>query len=60
MMLVLTVKEGERVRLKDDTGQVIHVMLVTALHEKAKLGIDAPDTVEILRESLVAKERRTI
>ena len=56
-MLVLTVKDGERVRLKDDTGQIIHVMLVMALSGKAKLGIDAPDTVEILRESLVGKER---
>jgi carbon storage regulator CsrA len=58
-MLVLTVKDGERIRLRDDTGQIIHVMLVSTSHGKAKLGIDAPDTVEILRESLVEKERRT-
>jgi carbon storage regulator CsrA len=57
-MLVLTVKEGSRIRLKDDTGQVIHVMLVSTGQGKAKLGIEAPDTVEILREALV-NERRT-
>ena len=60
-MLVLTVKDGERIRLKDGTGQIIHVMLVSTSHGKAKLGIEAPDTVEILRESLVVQnERRTI
>ena len=57
-MLVLTVKEGSRIRLKDDTGQVIHVMLVSTGQGKAKIGIEAPDTVEILREALV-NERRT-
>jgi len=55
-MLVLTVKDGERIRLKDDTGQIIHVMLVSTSHGKAKIGIEAPETVEILRESLVSKE----
>ena len=55
-MLVLTVKDGERVRLRDDTGQTIHVMLVTSDKGRAKIGIDAPETVEILRESLIGKE----
>ena len=55
-MLVLTVKDGERIRLKDDTGQIIHVMLVSTAQGKAKIGIEAPETVEILRESLVSKE----
>ena len=55
-MLVLTVKDGERIRLKDDTGQVIYVMLVSTGQGKAKIGIEAPETVEILRESLVSKE----
>ena len=54
-MLVLTVKDGERIRLKDDTGQVIHVMLVSTGQGKAKIGIEAPDTVEILREALVGR-----
>jgi len=56
-MLVLSVKEGERIRLKDDTGQIIHVMLVSTSQGKAKLGIEAPDTVEILREALVSERR---
>ena len=54
-MLVLTVKEGSRIRLKDDTGQVIYVMLVSTGQGKAKIGIEAPDTVEILREALVGR-----
>jgi carbon storage regulator CsrA len=55
-MLVLTVKDGERIRLRDDTGQIIHVSVVMSAKGRAKIGIDAPETVEIMRESLVRKE----
>jgi sRNA-binding carbon storage regulator CsrA len=54
-MLVLTIKDGERIRLKDNSGQVIHVMLVASGNGRAKLGIEAPKTVEILWESLVTE-----
>jgi carbon storage regulator CsrA len=55
-MLVLTVKDGERIRLKDDTDQIIHITLVASSQGRSKIGLDAPETVEILRESLVRKE----
>ncbi len=58
-MLVLTVKDGERVYLKMPGGD-IEVVVVAGSQGKAKLGIEAPRAVEILRESLVEKERKTI
>ena len=59
MMLVLTVKDGERVYLKMPSGD-IEVVVVAGSQGKAKIGIEAPRSVEILRESLVEKERKTI
>jgi carbon storage regulator CsrA len=59
-MLVVTVKRGESVILTDEkTGERTVVMLCSADRDKAKIGIEAPDHVEILRESLtIGREDR--
>ena len=54
-MLVLTVKDGERVFQKTPHGGDSEVVVVSGSQGKAKLGIEAPSHVEILRESLVDK-----
>ena len=56
-MLVLTVKTGERVILKDvEHGTEMSVMLCRADNDKAKIGIEAPREVSILRESLALED----
>lgn len=52
-MLVLSRKEGERIRLGDSI--VITVVGVTG--DKVRVGVDAPNTVVVLREELQPYER---
>ena len=53
-MLVLTVRDNGRVLLTDSDGRVSTVTLIRAWDGKAKLGIDAPRDVEILRGEVAA------
>ena len=47
-MLILTRKEDEKILIDDN----IEISVVEIKGNKVKLGIDAPDEVEILREEL--------
>lgn len=55
-MLVLTRKEGEKIRIGDDI--VISVVRVNG--DKVRIGIEAPTSMTILRDELKAKERPII
>ena len=50
-MLILTRKQDESVIIGDD----IKVMVISDRHGQVKLGIDAPDDVEIWREEIYEK-----
>jgi sRNA-binding carbon storage regulator CsrA len=52
-MLVLTVKDGERVILQTESGELITVLLSSSKDGRAKLGFEAPGSVSILREKLI-------
>ena len=52
-MLVLTVKDGERVILQTESGEQITVILASSKDGRAKLGFEAPVSVSILREKLI-------
>jgi sRNA-binding carbon storage regulator CsrA len=59
-MLVLTVKVGEPLRLRDTrNGEATWVMVMGTTPGKARLAIDAPAHVEILRGDLLAREGAT-
>jgi carbon storage regulator CsrA len=59
-MLVLTVKAGEPLRLRDTrNGEATWVRVVRATDGKVRLAIDAPAHVEILRGELLAREGAT-
>jgi sRNA-binding carbon storage regulator CsrA len=59
-MLVLTVKVGEPLRLRDTrNGEATWVMVMGTTPGKAKLAINAPAHVEILRGDLLAREGAT-
>lgn len=47
-MLVLSRKEGERIRIGDD----IVVMVVRTGGDKVRIGIEAPQTMVVLRDEL--------
>ena len=51
-MLVLNIKDGESVLLRDEQGMEIRVLLFSVGRRQAKLGITAPDNVTILRAAL--------
>ena len=51
-MLVLSRKEGEKIRIGDD----IVIMLVRQDGDKVKIGIDAPPDMLILSEELQSRE----
>ena len=53
-MLVLSRKEGQRIRLGDSI--VITVVGVTG--DKVRVGVEAPDSVVVLREELQPFERK--
>ena len=58
-MLVLTRKYGERVCLSLPNGDKMWVSVEFVGSHNVKLGIDAPSSVEILREELVKEEHDT-
>lgn len=51
-MLILTRREGETVVLDDD----IRITIRAIKGKQVKVGIDAPDDVEIIREELLDME----
>jgi sRNA-binding carbon storage regulator CsrA len=60
MALVLTLKAGERLRLRDTrSGEETWVTVVRSNNSTARLAIDAPPLVEILREELLARDGAT-
>jgi sRNA-binding carbon storage regulator CsrA len=60
MALVLTLKAGERLRLRDTrSGEETWVTVVRSNSSTARLAIDAPAHVEILRGDLLAREGAT-
>ena len=52
-MLILTVKEGEKIFIGDKTT----IKVVEIRGAQIKLGIEAPDDVSILREKLAKAEK---
>ena len=59
-ILAVTLKNGERLRLRDRrTGEITWVMLIRGNDGKARVGIDAPPDVEIVREELLARSGTT-
>ena len=56
-MLILSVREGERVLLRDDNGtESVVVVVAVRSGKEIKLGFDAPSTVKILREKLITEK----
>jgi carbon storage regulator CsrA len=55
-MLVLTRREGERVRIRTPDGTEIWVVLVQTERGKARLGIQAPLACEVQREENLTKQ----
>ena len=54
-MLAVTLRNGERIRLRDRrTGEVTWVMVLRGNDGKARIGIDASADVDIVREELLA------
>jgi carbon storage regulator CsrA len=58
-MLVLSRKLGERVCLFLPSGETIWISVETKGRHNVKLGIDAPENVEVLREELVEEKYGT-
>jgi carbon storage regulator CsrA len=58
-MLVLSRKNGERVCFRLPSGDKIWISVEFVGSHNVKLGIDAPDNVEILREELVKETNGT-
>lgn len=59
-MLAVTLRNGERVRLRDRrTGEVTWVMVLRRNDGKARIGIDASADVDIVREELLARSGTT-
>jgi sRNA-binding carbon storage regulator CsrA len=54
-MLAITLKNGERVRLRDAAGRDTWVMVIRSTDGKVRIGIDAPPDVDIAREELLAR-----
>ncbi len=51
-MLVLQLKDGESLVLTDDKGMRIQVVLCRTGNAKAKLGVNAPSQVRVMRSTL--------
>ena len=58
-MLILSRKLGERVCLHLPSGDDVWISLEFIGSRNIKLGIDAPSTVEVLREELVEERHGT-
>ncbi len=50
-MLILTRKPGESIQIGDD----IKITVLDDKHNQVKIGIEAPDDIEIWREEIYAK-----
>ena len=55
-MLVLTRKIGERLILTTEQGERIEILLIAARCDKAKVGVEAPQSVKVMREELIQTE----
>lgn len=56
-MLVLSRKPNEKIVLTDrHTGQEVTVLVVSMKNGQVRLGIDAPDSIDIIRSELREKE----
>ena len=55
-MLILSRRSGETVVLELPTGEQIDVVLLELKGSQARLGIDAPPEVHIVREELLFDE----
>ncbi|MDR2171577.1 MAG: carbon storage regulator [Planctomycetaceae bacterium] len=55
-MLVLSRKEGERIRVGDD----IFITVVHATKDRVRIGVDAPLNTVILRDELRVKEQNEV
>ncbi|MBA4191975.1 MAG: hypothetical protein C0467_28685 [Planctomycetaceae bacterium] len=55
-MLALSVKRGQRVRITTPSGEVIWVTLVKSGKGGSTIGFDAPRSVEILHEAVIAND----
>ena len=56
-MLVLTRKLGESITCTLPDGSVIVLTLVEVRGDKARIGIDAPKSVQVLRTELIGERR---
>jgi len=56
--LVITRYEGERVRIRTGSGEIIWVTLASVQKNKGRLAIQADKSVEVLREELVPEAER--
>jgi sRNA-binding carbon storage regulator CsrA len=54
-VLAITLKNGERVRLRDAAGRDTWVMVIRSTDGKVRIGIDAPPDIDIAREELLAR-----
>lgn len=55
-MLVLSRRVGERIRIKTPDGTVIWVLLVELDRNVARIGVEAPRSVEIDRENIARQK----
>jgi len=52
-MLILARRQGESLILRTPEGQEIKVLILGTKNGLAKIGIDAPSEIEILRDELL-------
>lgn len=55
-MLILSRKEGQKIEIVSEDGTRIVITLVEANHMKARIGIDAPAEVSVLRDDAKKRE----
>ena len=55
-MLVLARRLNERIRIKLPDGRFIWLTVVEAARGQARLGLDAPREIEVMREELIADQ----
>ena len=55
-MLVLTRRLNERIRIKLPDGRFIWLTVADAARGMARIGIEAPREIEVMREELIANQ----
>jgi len=55
-MLVLSRKEGESIILNLPNGEQVRICVTKYVGEQARVGIEAPNNIQILREELVGDQ----